>query len=279
MTTNDGHSDNRFAGRVAFITGAGRGQGAHHARRLAELGADVAIIDVGDAGEIVNPRYAAATRSDMDAVAAEIRAGGRRALVIEADVRSADQLARAGERTVAELGRIDFVVANAGITDGFAPTWEIPPKNWQTMIDINVTGVFHTIRATVPHMLAEPEGRSVVLIGSGVAIKAVPNLSHYVASKAALRGLAAALAAELGPYGMRGNSIYPAGIDTEMTTAMVELNGIDRSTLLAGFRANQFLDRNVEISDVSAALVWLLSNDARSVTGLELTVDAGETKK
>ena len=279
MAAEGGGSPSRFANRVAFITGAGRGQGASHALRLAELGADVAIIDLGDAGAITTPRYATATRRDMDTVAASICQLGRRVIVIEADVRSADQMARAGERTVDELGRIDFVIANAGITDAFAPTWEISPQNWQTMIDINLTGVFHTIRAAVPHMLSEPVGRSVVLIGSGVAIKAVPNLSHYVAAKSALRGLAAALAAELGPHGIRCNSIYPAGIDSEMTTAMVELNGIARSHLLQGFRSNQLLDRNVEISDVTAALVWLLSEEARSVTGLELTVDAGETKK
>lgn len=279
MAAEAGGSPGRFANRVAFITGAGRGQGASHALRLAELGADVAIIDLGDAGSVTTPRYATATRREMENVAASICRLGRRAIVIEADVRSAEQMAQAGQRTVEELGQIDFVIANAGITDAFAPTWEIAPQNWQTMIDINLTGAFHTIRATVPHMLSEPDGRGVVLICSGVAIKAVPNLSHYVAAKTGLRGLAAALAAELGPYGIRCNSIYPAGIDTEMTTAMVDLNGVARSELLQNFRSNQLLDRNVEISDVTAALVWLLSEDARSVTGLELTVDAGETKK
>lgn len=271
--------DKRFSNRVAFITGAGRGQGASHALRLAELGANVAIVDLGAAGSVANPNYATATSEDMAGVAALIRQMGRRAIVIEADVRSAEQMADAAERTVAELGQIDYVIANAGITDAFAPTWEISPENWQTMIDINLTGVFHTVRATVPYMLHQPAGRGVVLIGSGVAIKAVPNLSHYVSAKSALRGLASSLAAELGPYSIRCNSVHPAGVDTEMTTAMVELNGIDRSDLLERFRSNQLIQRNVDVSDVTAAVTWLLSDEARFVTGLELTVDAGETKK
>ena len=271
--------DERFAGRVAFITGAGRGQGRSHALRLAELGADVALIDLGSAGQVSSPHYATATRDDLDGVAGEVRSLGRRAVVVEADVRSADQMADAAATAVGELGRIDFVVANAGITDGFAPTWELAPENWQTMIDINLTGVFHTVRATIPYLLTEPAGRGVVLIGSGVAIKAVPNLSHYVASKYGVRGLAAALAAELGPHGIRCNSIHPAGIDTEMTTAMVELNGIPRDELLERFRSGQLIQTNVEISDITAAVVWLLSAEARFVTGVELTVDAGESKK
>ena len=270
---------NRFSNRVAFITGAGRGQGASHALRLAELGANVAIVDLGAVGSVANPNYATATSEDMDGVASLIRQMGRRAIVIEADVRSAEQMAHAADRTVAELGQIDYVIANAGITDAFAPTWEISPQNWQTMIDINLTGVFHTVRATVPYMLLQPAGRGVVLIGSGVAIKAVPNLSHYVSAKSALRGLASSLAAELGPYGIRCNSVHPAGIDTEMTTAMVELNGIDRSDLLERFRSNQLIQLNIDVSDVTAAVTWLLSEEARFVTGLELTVDAGETKK
>ncbi|CAM5395903.1 mycofactocin-coupled SDR family oxidoreductase [Leifsonia shinshuensis] len=269
----------RFDGRVAFITGAGRGQGRSHALRLAELGADLALVDLGSAGSVSSPHYATATRDDLESVAGEIRSRGRRAVVVEADVRSAEQMAAAAATTVDELGRIDFVVANAGITDGFAPTWELSVENWKTMVDINLTGVFHTVRATIPHLLDEPEGRAVVLIGSGVAIKAVPNLSHYVAAKYGVRGLAAALAAELGPYGIRCNSIHPAGIDTEMTTAMVELNGIPRDVLLERFRSGQLIQTNVEPSDITAAVVWLLSEEARFVTGVELTVDAGESKK
>jgi SDR family mycofactocin-dependent oxidoreductase len=275
----DAAAGERFAGRAAFITGAGRGQGRSHALRLAELGADVALIDLGSAGQVTSPRYATASRDDLDRVAREIRSLGRRAVVVESDVRSADQMADAAATAVGELGRLDFVVANAGITDGFAPTWELPPENWQTMIDINLTGVFHTVRATIPYLLTEPAGRGVVLIGSGVAVKAVPNLSHYVAAKYGVRGLAAALAAELGPHGIRCNSIHPAGIDTEMTTAMVELNGIPRGELLERFRTGQLIQKNVEVSDITAAVVWLLSDEARFVTGVELTVDAGESKK
>jgi NAD(P)-dependent dehydrogenase (short-subunit alcohol dehydrogenase family) len=271
-------ADERFAGRVAFITGAGRGQGRSHALRLAELGADMALVDLGSAGLVSSPNYATATRGDLNSVADEIRGLGRRAVVVEADVRSAEQMVDAARTTVDQLGRLDYVVANAGITDGFAPTWELAPENWQTMIDINLTGVFHTVRATIPHLLTQPAGRGLVLIGSGVAIKAVPNLSHYVAAKFGVRGLSAALAVELGPFGIRCNSVHPAGIDTDMTTAMVELNGIPREVLLERFRSGQLIKTNVEISDITAAVAWLLSDEARFVTGVELTVDAGESK-
>ncbi|MEY2582068.1 MAG: hypothetical protein QOE09_1917 [Ilumatobacteraceae bacterium] len=271
-------ADERFAGRVAFITGAGRGQGRSHALRLAELGADMALVDLGSAGLVSSPNYATATRGDLNSVADEIRGLGRRAVVVEADVRSAEQMVDAARTTVDQLGRLDYVVANAGITDGFAPTWELAPENWQTMIDINLTGVFHTVRATIPHLLTQPAGRGLVLIGSGVAIKAVPNLSHYVAAKFGVRGLSAALAVELGPFGIRCNSVHPAGIDTDMTTAMVELNGIPREELLERFRSGQLIKTNVEISDITAAVAWLQSDEARFVTGVELTVDAGESK-
>ena len=147
MPHKDDH-DAEFAGRVAFITGAGRGQGESHALRLAELGANVAIVDLGDGGNVAAPPYSTATSAQIQSVADRARNLGCRAIVLEADVRSAAAMVNAARRTVEEFGRIDYVIANAGITDRFAATWEIPPERWQTMLDINLTGVFHTVTAT-----------------------------------------------------------------------------------------------------------------------------------
>lgn len=271
--------EGRFAGRVAFVTGAGRGQGRSHALRLAREGADVALVDMGDAGAIENPAYSTATAADVDAVAAEVRALGRSAEVFQVDVRDPAKLQSAADAAADRLGGIDLLVVNAGITDRFSTLWELPVDNWRTMIDVTLSGAFYTCRAVVPHLLRRPETAAIVLIGSGVAIKPVRGLSHYVAAKAGLTGLAGALAAELGPHGIRCNSVHPAGVDTDMTTAMVELNGIPREELLSGFRARQLIPRNVEVDDITAAVTWLLSDEARYVTGLAMTVDAGETKK
>jgi NAD(P)-dependent dehydrogenase (short-subunit alcohol dehydrogenase family) len=269
----------RFDGRVAFITGAGRGQGRSHALRLASEGADVALVDLGAAGRVEHPPYATASSEQLHAVAAEIRALGPRAEVFEVDVRNPDGLREAADAAASRLGGIDLVVANAGITDAFYPTWELPVENWRTMLDINLSGVFYTCRATVPHLLQRPDHAAIVIVNSGVGIRAVANLSHYVAAKTGLRGLAIALAAELGPHGIRCNSVFPAGVDTDMTTAMVELGGGTRAELLNGFRDRQLIPQNVQISDITSAVTWLLSDEARFVTGLEMTVDAGETRK
>ncbi|MGF9660879.1 SDR family oxidoreductase [Arthrobacter crystallopoietes] len=269
----------RFKGKVAFITGAGRGQGRSHALRLADEGADVALVDLGSAGTVQHPDYKTATAGDLERTRGEILAKGRRCEVFEADVRDFDALRQAADATAARLGGIDFVIANAGITDRFYRTWELPVDNWQTMIDVNLTGVFLTCKATVPHLIARGAGSALVLISSGVGLKAVPRLAHYVSAKMALRGLGTSLAQELGEYGIRCNTVHPAGIDTEMTTAMVELNGLPREQLLSGFRAGQLIQQDVEIGDCTSAVLWLLSPEARMVTGLEMTVDAGESKK
>lgn len=276
-------SKGRFTGRVALVTGAGRGQGRSHALRLAAEGADVALLDLGDAGSVTDPPYATATADDLLSVQGEVEALGRRATVHEVDVRDADGLAKAADDAAERLGGIDHVVANAGITDAAFPTWELPVSRWRTMIDVNLTGVFLTCRATVPHLLDRaraggPTG-SLVLVSSGVALRAVSGLAHYVAAKAALRGLSGTLAHELGEHGIRCNTVHPGGVDTEMTSAMVALGGIPREELLTGFRARQLIPRDIAIDDVTAAVTWLLSDEARYVTGLEMTVDAGETTK
>jgi NAD(P)-dependent dehydrogenase (short-subunit alcohol dehydrogenase family) len=275
----DPSAPSRFAGKVAFITGGARGQGRSHALRLAREGADIALVDLGAAGRVNDPHYNTATSAELKKTREDILALGRHCESFEVDVRDYSGLARAAADTAARLGGIDFVIANAGITDGFHRTWELPVENWQTMIDINLTGVFYTCKATVPHLIDRGKGSALVLISSGVGLKAVPRLAHYVSAKMALRGLGASLAQELGEYGIRCNTVLPGGINTEMTTAMVELNDVPREQLLAGFRAGQLINADLEVADTTAAVLWLLSDEARLVTGLEMTVDAGESKK
>jgi SDR family mycofactocin-dependent oxidoreductase len=273
-----GPGTGRFSGKVALVTGAGRGQGRSHALRLAEEGADLALLDLGAAGEVSDPAYPLATTGDLAEVQALVREQGRRAVALEVDVRDPQGLAVAAATAARELGGIDLVVANAGVTDGSAPAWELPVERWRTVVDINLSGAFYTCRAAIPHLLARGRGGALVLVGSGVAIKAVPGLAHYVAAKAGVRGLAAALAHELGPHGIRCNSVHPGGVGTGMTDAMSLLGGTPRTELLAGFRARQLIQEDLSPEDVTAAVLWLLSDEARLVTGMEMTVDAGETR-
>ncbi len=270
----------QFAGKTAFITGAGRGQGRSHAVRLASEGADVVLLDMGSAGSVQDPPYRCATSGDLAQTARMCEEHDVRVRSYEVDVRDYPGMAAAADDAVAQLGGIDFVVANAGITDGFFPTWEIPLENWRTMIDINLTGVFHTVKATIPHVRQRGPGGSLVLVSSNVAThKAVGYLSHYVAAKIGVRSLAMSLAKELGPDGIRCNSLHPAAIHTEMTEHMVDFSDKTMDELLQQFRDSQLLPVNLEPRDSTAAVVWLLSDEARYVTGLEFNVDAGDSRK
>lgn len=273
------HLVGQFDGKVAFITGAGRGQGRSHALRIADEGGDVALIDLGGEGSVDAPAYLTATADELRETAAMVEARGRRAVAIEADVRDYEAMTAAADRAAAELGGIDYVVANAGISDAFYPVWDLPVENWKTMIDINLTGVFYTCKATVSHVRARGEGGAFVLVSSVAALKSYGWMSHYSASKFGVRGLAIAMAKELAPEYIRCNSLHPGAINTHMTDAMTYLSGVPKEQLLQQFREQQLLGRNIEIRDATAAVVWLLSDESRFVTGQEFVVDGGESKK
>jgi SDR family mycofactocin-dependent oxidoreductase len=265
-------------GKVGFVTGAGRGQGRNHAVRMAAEGADLMVVDIGSA-QVRNPDYPTATAADLKQTVELVEQQGRSCLAAEVDVRDFDGLRAAADEVVAQFGHLDCVVANAGIGDAFFPLWEIPNTHWQTMIDINLTGVFNTCKATVPQLRATGRNASLVLVSSAAAFKAVGYFAHYNAAKAGVASISATLAKELGPDGIRCNSLHPGAILTPMTEAISSLSGVSKEHFLRQFTDSQLLDRIGAPDDTTAAVVWLLSNQAAHVTGLEMRVDAGETKK
>lgn len=271
----------RVEGKVAFVTGAARGQGRSHAIRLAEEGADIIALDlceaVGDFG------YPGATPADLEETVAAVQALGRRIVAATGDVRDLAVVEQALRDGVAQLGRLDIVSANAGIAPVPSDGHSITPDAWQEVIDINLTGVWHTCRAAVPHLLAGGRGGAMVLTSSSLAQRAQPNMSHYIAAKTGLLGMMRGLAHELGPHSIRVNSILPGVVDTPM---------IDNDSIIRAFRPDlpnptkeDFAEMTraghlmpvpwVEARDISNALLFLVSDEARYITGVPLPVDAG----
>ncbi|MEA2172062.1 MAG: (+)-trans-carveol dehydrogenase [Solirubrobacteraceae bacterium] len=270
----------RVAGKVAFITGAARGQGRSHALRLAEEGADIIAIDI--CGAIPSAPYPAATPEDLAETVRSVEALGRRIVASQVDVRDAAAMTEAANAGVQELGRLDIVAANAGIASYSPSTLDIDPEGWSEMLDINLTGVWHTARATVPHLIATGGG-SMILTSSSAGLRAFQGIGHYVASKHAVVGLMKSLALELGPQNIRVNSVHPAGVDTPMiqNDATYRLFSPDhpnpnRETFAEVSQAMNVLPVPwVEPHDISNALLFLASDEARYITGATLPVDAG----
>lgn len=271
----------RVDGKVAFVTGAARGQGRSHAIRLAHDGADIVAVDAATA--IDGVVYPAATSDDLDQTISEVRALGRRALPFVADVRDLDGLTAAADDAVAELGRLDIVVANAGIAT-LGRLAEMDDRTWQTMIDVNLTGAWKTIRATVPHMISAGRGGAIVLTSSCATTVPTENIGHYTAAKSGLTGLMRVLAKELAPHRIRVNTVNPGNVATTMVhnEAMYALfcPSTDDPTREDFEAACQGLTAlpvpMVDPVDISNAVLYLVSDDGRYVTGQTHLLDAGE---
>jgi SDR family mycofactocin-dependent oxidoreductase len=267
----------RFTGKVAFVTGAARGQGRNHALRLAQEGADLILADA--CADVASIGYDLATEDDLAETVKLVEALDRRVVSERVDVRDGAGVRALVERGVAELGRLDVVVANAGIA-GSEPMADMSDDTWQDMIDINLTGVFKTIRAALPHLSA---GAAIVITSSIAGMKGLANNTHYTAAKHGVMGIMRALANEVGPQGIRVNCVNPTNVDTRMLfndaiyrLFRPDLEAPGREDVADIMKGMHAMDTGwVELDDVSNAVLFLASADARFVTGVALPVDAG----
>jgi SDR family mycofactocin-dependent oxidoreductase len=267
-------------GQVALVTGAARGQGRAHAVRLAEEGADVIALDI--AAPIETVPYALATEEDLQRTAELVTATGHQVHAAVADVRDQGALDAVVSAGLELFGRLDVVVANAGVIS-YGYSWEMTEEQWRDVVDVNLTGVFHTVKATVPAMLAGGRGGSIVLISSVLGFKGTTGASSYVATKHAVNGLTRSLATELGPHRIRVNSVNPSNVATDMVLNPTTL-GLFRPDLDAPTpddvkeamtAMHPYPIPWVEPVDVSNAVGFLVSDAARYITGASLPVDAG----
>jgi (+)-trans-carveol dehydrogenase len=273
-------------GKVALVTGAGRGQGRSHAVRLAAEGADVIAVDIcADSLETLS--YSLASEDDLDTTVAEVEAAGRRAVKVVGDVRSLPEMEAAVETGLTELGKIDIVCANAGIGT-WAVVWEMTAQQWSEMVDINLTGVFNTVRAALPSMVQRGEGGSLVLTSSTAGLRAYPNTAHYTAAKHGVVGLMKVLAQECGPHRIRVNAVCPTTVRTPLVIndATFALFAPDKESPGEDDVRGAFEGLNIlpgvawiEPSDVSDAVLFLCSDAAQHITGVALPIDAGNTVK
>ena len=275
----------RVEGKVAFITGAGRGQGRSHAVKLASEGADIIAIDILKDVEGALPM---ATPDDLAETVKLVETHDRRIIATQADVRDLDGLKAAVDAGVEELGRLDIVVANAGVASLGGPVEKMSQDNWKHTIDINLTGLWNTARVAIPHMIAGGQGGAIVLTSSVGGMHAMPNMSHYVSAKHGVIGLMRSLAVELGQYHIRVNSVLPTNVNTPMfmnegafkmfRPDLENPTASDVEPIAAAFM--HVLPHGwIEPEDVSNAILFLVSDESRYITGVPLPVDLGALLK
>lgn len=256
---------NRLAGKVAFVTGAARGQGRSHVVRFAEEGADIIATD------IVGPDQ----DEDFAQTVKLVEATGRRIVAIGADVRDESRLEHAVAQGIDRFGRLDVAVANAGVIF-VEPTLEATEEKWRLTLDVNVTGAFHAARAALPPMIEGARGGAIVITGSTMAHKATPSIAAYATSKHAIIGLTKVLAIEFAPHNIRVNSVHPTTVNTGMLDSITP-GGLANEEIQDYYKnvVNALPVAWVEPVDVSNAIVFLVSEEARYITGVALPVDAG----
>lgn len=262
--------------KIAFVTGAARGQGRNHAVRFAQQGADIIAFDLC-ASVSDDVGYPPSTPEDLAETARLVRAEGRDILTVVGDVRELAALQAAVDAGVERFGRLDVVVANAGIST-WNRFWEMPEEQWTTMIDINLNGVWRTLSASVPAMIQGGRGGSIIVVSSAAGIKAGPGASHYTSAKHGLVGLTKTAAIELGEFGIRVNSVHPGAVDTPM--------GQDANVGRLLARHPRYVDsykwplaglNKCSVDDVTDAVLYLASDRARAITGSQMVLDLGIT--
>ena len=280
----------RLAGKTAFITGAARGQGRAEAVRFAEEGASLILVDLPR--PIENLVYEPSTREDFDATVRLCERAGARVVASEVDVRDLAALEAAAKEGVATLGGLDIVVANAGIytvgrlvsQDLVFPVADVlTTEAWQDMLDVNLTGVYNTVRAAAPLVIEGGRGGVVLITSSGAGLIGGPNIGHYVAAKHGVVGLMKSLAHELGQHRIRVNCVHPGQVDTHQIQNPVTYrlfrpdlkNPTPADFQEASQRYNTLPVPYVEAIDIANAMVFLASDEARYITGVSLPVDAG----
>ena len=266
-------------GRVAFITGAARGQGRAHAVRMAREGADIIAVDI--AGKLPScVPYDSATQEDLDETVRLVKEANGRVFASAVDTRDFEGLRTAVDDGVAALGRLDIIVANAGIAAP-QPWNEITPESFRDVMDINVMGTWNTVMAGADKIIEGGRGGSIILISSAAGMKMQPFMVHYTASKHAVTGMARAFAAELGRHSIRVNSVHPGPVNTPMGSGdMVAAVGkaMETNPQLTHVLTPFLPDWVAEPEEVADAVCWLASDESRKVTAAQIAVDQGSTQ-
>jgi SDR family mycofactocin-dependent oxidoreductase len=272
------NTDAPLSGRVAYVTGAARGQGRSHCVRLARAGADIVAIDA--CGPVATHNgYAPSSSEDLADTVRLVEDEGRKILAKEIDVRDLEGQQRVVADAIEQFGRLDIVVANAGVMN-WGRLWEISAEQFRQVIDVNLTGVWNTVKAVVPAMIEAGNGGSIINVSSAAGIKAVPGCGHYCASKFGVVGLTNSLAMEVGEYGIRVNSVHPYGTDTPMgnDVSMWQMFA-DHQNYIHSFSPGALSTDSLAAPDlVSDIVLWLASDASSLVTAAQIPADKGYLK-